>query len=121
MHMIHGHQIQGDTAGERSLLYTNSSTCTLISYAFFYICVVVHYKKSVLMIKTKSNNSKVTQKNKIVTNYYYTKYEETKFVYKPIIILNLKRLNSAIKREKLSKCVKQQNIALCCLLKAPFK
>lgn len=73
------------------------------------------------MIKTKSNNSKVTQKNKIVTNYYYTKYEETKFVYKPIIILNLKRLNSAIKREKLSKCVKQQNIALCCLLKAPLK
>ena len=29
----------------------------------------------------KSNYSKVIQKNKIVTNYYCTKYIETKLVY----------------------------------------
>ena len=29
----------------------------------------------------KSNDSKVIQKNKITTNYYYTKYKETKLVY----------------------------------------
>lgn len=49
------------------------------------------------------------------------KYEETKLVFKVIVTLNVKRLNSDIKRKKFSKCVKQPNIAICCLQKVPLK